>query len=672
MHLRSLWSVWILVGGLLACPALLVGGCESDPGAGSWRVSSPDDSLQATIRLDTTADSTALAYRVTLRDDGQETVLVPFSPLGIVRVDASFTRALQVQSVERQRIRDTYRLVHGKQEQVRAQARTLTLTVTNAAGERMEVTVRAYNDGVAYRYRFPGRSEQEHTVRREATGVRVPEGATGWLLPYSPPGKYAPSYERLFRAVTAGTPSPTGAGWGFPALFQIGEDGPWTLVTEAGLDAHYAGTHVAYDSTARGGPGTLYRIAFPNPGEGNGVGPVYPSSTLPWTTPWRVIIAGPDLEDIVESTLVTDVSAPVALDDTSWIEPGAVSWSWWSDGDSPTDPDALRDFVDLAADMTWQYSLIDAHWDALPRDTVRALADYADEREVGLFYWYNSGGEHNTIVENRTPRDQLNTPEQRQETFRRLRALGAAGIKVDFFNSDKQERIRHYLAILKDAAEHELLVNFHGSTIPRGWRRTYPNAMTMEAVEGGEKYRYRPDYPERAPTHNTILPFTRNVIGPMDYTPVIFSEARFPPRTTHGHELALSVVFQSSLQHFPDEVSAYRTLPDAPKQFLRRVPASWDETQFVGGHPGRHVVLARRNGKVWYVGGITAEEGRTVQVDLSFLPEGTPYRGTIIQDGADDESFSSRERMVESGGSIDVQMRPRGGFVARLVPSDKR
>lgn len=190
------------------------------------------------------------------------------------------------------------------------------------------------------------------------------------------------------------------------------------------------------------------------------------------------------------------------------------------------------------------------------------------------------------------------------------------------------------------------------------------------SLSRAEFYKGHEDYPELASGHNTILPFTRNVLGPMDYTPVTFTDARYPHQTTDAHELALSFVFQSGLQHFADRVSGYRDLPDAPKAFLKRVPASWDDTRFVDGFPGRYVVLARQSGEAWYVGGIAGDDGHAAAVGLSFLPEGTAYEATVIQDGAEDASFSTTRRRVEDGAEDTIRLSPRGGFVMRLMPAN--
>lgn len=211
LRLRFQIAIWtlLIVGGLF-----FVGphGPAEAQTPSEWTVLSPDETVQVTVRHHTDGNG-ALAYRVTVRSDEKKTVLVPFSPLGIVRADADFTTNLQFEAESKRRIDETYTLVHGKRSRVHARATERTLTFANQAGNKVELIFRAYNEGIAFRYRFPALSAREHTVWREQTGFRVPEGATRWFLPYDPPSKkYAPAYENSFRRVRSGTASPTDVG----------------------------------------------------------------------------------------------------------------------------------------------------------------------------------------------------------------------------------------------------------------------------------------------------------------------------------------------------------------------------------------------------------------------------------------------------------------------------
>jgi alpha-glucosidase len=334
---------------------------------------------------------------------------------------------------------------------------------------------------------------------------------------------------------------------------------------------------------------------------------------------------------------------------------------------SPRDYQKVFPFVDLASRLRWEYSLLDAGWQQMGNGgDATDLAAYARARGVGLIAWYNSGGEHNQAEDG--PRDLLVDPETRRAEFKRIAALGFRGIKVDFMQSDKQYVIALYHDILRDAYANRLFVDFHGSTIPRGWQRTYPNLLTMEAVKGAEQYGDSV-FQQNAAVYNTIYPFTRNVIGSMDYTPMIFGDApdRLPHLTTNPHELALSVVFESGLQHFVSTPAMIDAQPEYVRDFLTAVPTVWDETRLVDGYPGRLAVLARRRGTDWYVGAITSDTMvSAVEVPLRFLGAGT-YDVSLISDGEDVDRFSHETETLSRRDTMTVELAPRGGFVARFT-----
>jgi hypothetical protein len=376
-------------------------------------------------------------------------------------------------------------------------------------------------------------------------------------------------------------------------------------------------------------------------------------------------MAGDGLASIVESTLVTDLSAPTDLADISWIHPGRASYSWWKDDDASKKEDVLDRYIDLASAMTWEYSLIDANWHMLPDGALERVIDHARQQHVGIILWYNSGGPHNDVTE-WGPRDRLFDPDKRRAEFARIAALGVKGVKVDFWHSDKQQLIRLYYDMMTDAAAAHLLIDFHGSTIPRGWSRTFPNLVSMEAVFDAEQYKYQARMSEQGAWHNTVLPFTRNVIGPMDYTPVTFSDAKFPHQTTNAHELALSVVFESGLVHFADGPEAYAALPEAAKQFLKDVPVAWDDTRLVDGMPGKLAVIARRRGTTWWVGGISgATEPQTVPLDLSFLDDGE-FDVIIVRDAALPRQMVTESATMRAIDRVNIPLLPRGGFALRF------
>jgi len=442
-------------------------------------------------------------------------------------------------------------------------------------------------------------------------------------------------------------------------LYENANASRWVLITEAATDGMYCGCRLEQNAPAR-----LYRVRFPVEGEGNHTGQVNPSLSLPWATPWRVIIVGESLGTIVESTLVENLNPPSIVKDTSWIKPGRASWSWLFDHDSPQDHDKLRRWIDLAAEMGWEYSLIDANWTIMKNGTIHDLIAYANSKGVGLLLWYNSGGPHNSVTEK--PRGTMLLRDVRRFEFELLKKWGVKGVKVDFFQSDKQNIIQLYHDILTDAAEFQIMVNFHGCTQPRGWSRTYPHLMTMEAVKGEECYSFDKRYPQMALAYNTIIPFTRNVVGPMDYTPVMFRDNVYPHLTSCAHELAQAVVFESGWTHFADGVEPYLELPEAPKQFLKDVPTAWDDIKFLEGYPGKYVALARRKGDQWFVGCLSGEETpRELNLDLSFLGSGK-YKAAIITDGSEPRTFETREQTLTAADKLQVTAQKYGGFVAQL------
>ena len=314
--------------------------------------------------------------------------------------------------------------------------------------------------------------------------------------------------------------------------------------------------------------------------------------------------------------------------------------------------------------MGWEYCLIDANWDLMTNGgNIQELAKYATSKGVGLLLWYNSGGPHNAVTER--PRDIMNDPAKRKAEFKKIKSWGVAGVKVDFFNSDKQVLIQEFLDILKDAADNQILVDFHGCTLPRGWSRTYPNLMSMESIKGAEQYGWDNNFARLAASHNTVVVATRNVVGSMDYTPMTFSDYDCcKHQTTNAHELALSVVFESGIVHWGDRVDSYLKQSAQIKEYMKVVPATWDDTKFVAGEPNKLMVLARRNGDSWFVAGINGDSTvKEMNIELPFIAEGK-YKLTLYQDGASSRTIDVKEIEFTSGSRIPVKMLPKGGFTA--------
>ncbi|MDZ7371955.1 MAG: glycoside hydrolase family 97 protein [candidate division KSB1 bacterium] len=616
-----------------------------------WQVVSPDGRIALTVSLNRSDGS--LSY--TVASGG--VIVIESSPLGLVRTDASFAAGLSFISRSDRVIDETYTLHNGKRSLCRNFANEATLTFANAQGGKIEMIARAYNDGAAFKYRFPETDSEVKTLEREVTAFKIQAGKA-FIMPYDNPSQYTPAYENYYAEYPVGTASPTEAGWAMPALFNVNNGKTWLLIAESGLNGSYCGTRFEKEA-----PGGLYRIRFPEAKDGEGVGDVRPSSTLPWETSWKAMIIADSPAGIVESSLITHLADPPAYPVDSYIKPGRAGWSWWSESNSPRDFKRQRKFIDYCAQQDWEYYLVDANWNFEPTADLISFIKYAQSKNVGVWLWYNSGGPHNIVTE--APRERMYDIVTRRRELQWLKEIGVKGVKVDFWHSDKQGMIQYYIDLLKDANDYGIMVNFHGCTVPRGWERTYPNMMTLEAVRGAECYKFAPEYPEKAPLHNVHLVFTRNAIGPMDYTPVTFSDVDYPHLTTNAHELALSVVFQSGVLHFADKPESYAAQPDEVQSFLKTLPVVWDETLMLDGHPSSHVVLARKKGEVWYVGGINGlKEPKTVTLDLSKLFNGEKII-QFIGDGDSPRTFAFRSL---AGDAQQIVMQPYGGFVMTVAP----
>ncbi|MGN6187375.1 MAG: glycoside hydrolase family 97 catalytic domain-containing protein, partial [Conexibacter sp.] len=514
-----------------------------------WSVRSPDGRLAATV----TQPRAGTPLRIELARDGRALL---GGQLGLLTSRGPLVRGLTPTGVRRGRVAQIYRTPTGKRRLHRYAARALTVSFRRGA-LRMRLRVQVSDDGVAYRYELPGRGALR--IVGERSSFAAPAGARAWLQ------RYASNYEGPYDA-TPLRAAPAGR-YGFPALLWLGR-GAWALLTESGVTDQAA----AHLTTSAVVPGVLH---------------VVPQGATraqrPFVTPWRVAVLG-DLGTIVASDLPTSLGGRSQIADTSWIRPGRVAWSWWSDRFSPASYERQQAFVDFAASFGWEYVTVDEGWDA---SWMPQLVAYARQRGVGILLWARWSD--------------VRTPAEQAAAFDQWRSWGVAGVKLDFPQSDGQARMAWYDAVARSAAQRHLLVDFHGCTVPRGIQRRWPNVLTMEAVLGAENY--RGVNPAMTPAHNTTLPFTRNAIGSMDYTPVTFSATR--RGTTAGHELALAVVFESGLQHFADGPPSYTSRPLAA-DVLRRVPVAWDDTRPLAGYPGRDVTLARRRGASWWIGSISA------------------------------------------------------------------
>jgi hypothetical protein len=577
--------------------------------------------------------------KITLKATGQElTVSYEQQPVLTFEVDME-SAALAPDLTFVQTVKADYQMLTGKR-----------LHCTNEANEyRMGALVmRLYNDGLAFRYELKGL--QNATLPKELTAYRIAEGTKRWIQ------QWTDAYEGFFPLTTSYKTQPVRSfsgtfksaegwniRWGYPALIEPRE-GVFALISEANIERRQSASCLYND-------GEMYRVVpDQNDLKINGE----------WHSPWRVIIIG-GLKDIVESTLVTDVSEPSQLKDTDWIQPGVVSWVYWAYNHGSNDYDIIKKYTDMAARLKLPYMLIDAEWDTMKDGkTVEDAVAYAKSQGVRPMIWYNSSV--GWVDGAPTPKYRLNKPEDREKEFAWCEKIGVAGVKIDFFSGDNQMNMDYCLDLLESAARHHLLVNFHGATVPRGWQRTWPNLMSTEGVYGAEWYNNVATFTDQAARHNATLPFTRNVIGPMDYTPCAFSDSQHPHITSNAHELALTVLYESGLQHLADKPESYYAQPEEVQKFLSTLPSVWDETRLISGYPGESVVIARRSGKVWYVAGINGtNEEKTVQTTTSIT--GARSIQAFLDSGRQDQPWEIRQ-MDTLPGMLTLQ--PRGGFVLRI------
>jgi hypothetical protein len=579
------------------------------------------------------------------------------SPLGLELEESDLSENLIVYRIDSSDVKVDYTLLTGKKLVNTADGSALAIHFSNAR-DTAALQFQVFDDGFAFRYVVQGGSG-DYKVTKEESGFKFPQNSVAWLQEYDSVTKYTPAYERFFEdMIPAGNVSGTGNGWCFPALFHSAE--AWVLLSESDLSGNYFGSHLMNEENS-----TLYVIQQPDPHEAEGLGDMYATGKYPLRTPWRVVIASDRLSDVFQSNLVTHMSSdPAEGVDYSWVKPGRAAWSWWSEQDSPRDFEALKKFVDFTAGMKWEYFLVDANWNEMKGGDVEDLVKYAATKNVGIWLWYNSGGKHNTVTEQ--PRDIMADAERRIAEFQKLAEWGVKGVKVDFFQSDKQWIIKHYLDILRDAGQNHIMVNFHGCTIPRGWNKTYPHMLSMESVRGAESYIFSREFPQRAPLLNVHLAFTRNVIGPMDYTPVTFSNNRFPHLTTNAHELALAVVFETGIIHYADHYKVYRSVSPEVRTFMSELPVTWTQTRLLSGDPSSHIVVAREADNAWYIAGINGRNKEMeLNLDLSFLARGD-YEAFVITDNPTSKSLAAEKKTIAAGQNESLTLLPFGGFVMKI------
>lgn len=530
-----------------------------------------------------------------------------------------------------------YTMLSGKRLHCQNEANEYVMSCQFADGKPFKIRIRLFNDGITFRYEVDGLDREK--ITDEQTAYRIQEGTRRWIQ------RWTEAYEEFFPLTTSG--KGLLHKWGYPALIEP-SDGVFALISEANIERCQSASWLSNEWAI-----DVYKVC-PDKND------VEISGS--WHSPWRVVIIG-GLSDIVESTLITDVSEPDKLADSSWVKPGVVSWVYWAYNHGSNDFNIIKKYVDLAVELKLPYVLIDAEWDNFKDGlSVVDAVNYAKKCGIRPLIWYNSSvGWINGAP---GPKFKLNKPEDREKEFQWCEDIGVAGVKIDFFSGDNQMNMDYCIELMECAARHHLLVNFHGATIPRGWQRTYPNLLSTEGVYGAEWYNNVPTFTKKAAAHNATLPFTRNVIGPMDYTPCAFSDSQHPHITTHAHELALTVLFESGLQHLADRPESLLAQPQQVRDFFSHLPNVWDDTRLLAGYPGKYAAIARKSGDAWYVAAINGlDEEQTVKLDWNRVKKLMPKKLSIqaFADSGDKDNpwqFLSLNKLPK-----EVRLLPRGGVV---------
>lgn len=565
---------------------------------------------------------------------------------------------------------DDYSLANQKVSKVHDPYNSVVIRVDEKAAPHREMSIeaRAYNGGFAFRYLLPQQDAiQKFQLKKEDTEFRLSTDAIDWLLALP---NYRSSYESEYVELPTSALSNQG---GVASHFLIGlpllihEPGlAWMDIVEADLE----GSTSMYVTNPSGNWAGHWFSALLSPRHDHPE--IAVEAATPWHSAWRVIEVADDPGRLIESTLQYDLSPPSRVADTSWIHPGKASWNWWVDdvdknGKPSFTTENMKYYVDFAAQSGFPYMMLDAGWSA-GRDIthmngkvdVPELARYAATKHVKVWIWCYSES----------------VAQQMQEAFPLFEKWAVAGVKIDFVNRDDQQGIQWYYDVAKLAAEHHLMVDFHGTRTPWGLERTYPNVLSYEGVLGMENNKVgRRD----SPVDRTVFPFTRLLAGPMDYTPGGFNNATedgFVAQNTNpmvmgtrAQHLALYVIFQTPFQMVSDSPQSYAGQPAF--QFIKDVPVSWDDTHVLNGRPGEFVTIARSHGNEWYLGSITNWTARTVDVPLSFLGLGA-YTAEIYADGSDASTqpkhVDIHRQQVRRTQSLTLHLAPGGGCAIRFIP----
>ncbi len=656
---------------VLAALILAAGACSPSAKVGAGKsalaVSSPNGNLTISLKIEAKPQPYLAGDRLYYRVDYRGTPVILDSPLGLDLAGAdALDHDLEIIGTSGRSNDSTWENAFGALRTVPDVFNELAVSLRekSALHRRLDVVLRAYDGGVAFRYVLPKQEAiDKFTIAAESTGFYFACEASAFALNL---GRWDTSNEGDYALAPLRDIKPSSL-VNLPLLVEMPRTKLYAALLEADL-TDYAGMYVA---GVEGIPDAL-RVRLSVPPGRRFDRPVI--GQTPKATPWRLILAGPDPARFIERNYLTlDLSAPCAIADTSWIKPGKAAWDWWSGSYAtgvPFKPGmntaTMKHYIDFAARHKFEYMLVDAGWAPMSEDgRIEDILRYRPEVDVPAIIAYGKSKGVATLlwVEWRA------LDRHMDEAMALYEKWGAAGIKVDYMNRDDQDMVNYYEKVVRKAAEHRLAVDFHGAFKPTGLQRTWPNLLTREGVMGLEYSKWSDRI---TPDYDVTIPFTRMLAGPMDFTPGAMRNAargKFEARDiapmaqgTRGHQLAMYVVYESPLVMVSDYPEAYEGQPGL--EFIEQVPTVWDDTKVLGGQPGQFVVIARRQGDGWYVGAMTNWESRDFELPLDFLGEGD-YQATIFADGPDaatnGTSLEVTKKTVKRGDRLVLRLAPGGG-----------
>lgn len=596
-------------------------------------------------------------------------VVIECSALGLTTTDADLTTGLTLGEHSVTTGTEDYPILQGSSSHVKKDYTELSFDLTKG-NSKVTVVFRIFEDGIAYRYIVDANtktSAETTEITGEASEFILPDKGTIWTTDQSE------TYEaRDYTKRTMIDQYDSAAVYSTPILASLAEDSgnAWVLLSEANVyneNEPYCGSIFKTDAERKAFQMTFGKYLIEETDESFDKQKYTPhydyisSVTMKdiFHTPWRAAVITDDLEGIANSSLITDLNpAPALGSDFSWIEPGTSVWSWWSTSYDAIQYTTMKDYIDFAAETGIKYCLVDYGWELWEdyRTQVADLVKYADKKGVGLLLWYGVNKFDQQHIFD------LDSPEAIEEEFAWCEEIGIKGVKVDYINSVSQFAMGVMHDLARIAAEHHLVLNYHGCVNPSGESRTYPNILSNEAVRGMENFKWN-----SGPGIESLLtiPFTRNVLGSMEFTPTAYKDQN--SKATAGFMLANVVVYESAVQTFAQ--SAYNYPGYAGLSLLADVPAVWDESRLIDGYPGTHVIRARRNGENWYLGAMTLEKN-TYSIPLSFLDAGKTYHAYIYKDNSDGTNIKLETKEVTSADTLPLTLLANGGCSVKFSEND--